>query len=137
VTLEFANGAYGVIHVTALCYEDTPFGQTHHMEFHGSGGTLYSYTDWDTVQQVKGARVGEGLPRELPIPDHIWGKSRRDTVHNTYRDMFRKEDFMIRQFINGILDDTELRPNLDDGARIQKLIDAALLSHKTGQRIEV
>ena len=81
--------------------------------------------------------MGEGMPRELPIPDHIWGKSRRDTVHNTYRDMFRKEDFMIRQFINGILDDTPLRPNLDDGARIQKLIDAALLSHKTGQRVEV
>ena len=137
VTLEFAKVAYGVIHVTALCYEDTPFGQTHHMEFHGSGGTLYSYTDWDMVQQVKGARVGEGMPKELTIPDHIWGSSRRDTVHNTYRDMFRKEDFMIRQFISAIINDEELRPNLDDGARIQRLIDAAVMSHKTGQRIDV
>lgn len=137
VTLEFENGAYGVIHVTAVCYEDTAFGQTHHMEFHGSEGTLYSYTDWDTVQQVKGAKVGEGVPKELPIPEHIWGNARRDTVHNTYKDMFRKENFMIRQFISAIVNDEEPSPTLDDGARIQRLLDAAVLSHKTGRRVNV
>src|SRR5690606_12680816 len=99
MTLEFENGATGVIHVTAVCYEDTPFGQTHHMECHGSAGTLYAFTDWDTVQEVKGAKVGEGMIHDLPIPEHIWGKSRRDTVHNTYRDLFRKENFMIGDFI--------------------------------------
>ena len=137
LTLEFANGALGLIHCTAVCYEDTPFGQTHHMEFHGSNGTLYSHTDWDKTQQVKGARVGEGVPRELPIPDHIWGAARRDTVHNTYRDMFRSEDFMIRGFINGILHDSELVPNFEQGARMQRLVSAALKSHESGKRIEV
>ena len=137
LTLEFSNGAYGMIHCTALCYEDTPFGQTHHMEFHGADGTLYSYTDWDKIQQVKGARVGEGMIRELPIPEHIWGNARRDTVHNTYRDMFRSEDFMIRAFINGILNDTELTPNFRDGARTQRLLSAAVLSHETEARVEV
>ena len=137
LTLEFANGALGMIHCTALCYEDTPFGQTHHMEFHGADGTLYSHIDWDTLQQVKGARVGEGMVRELPIPAHIWGDARCDTVHNTYRDMFRSEDFMIRGFINGILNDTELVPNFEHGARIQRLVSAALQSHETGRRVEV
>jgi len=137
LTLEFANGAMGMIHCTALAYEDTPFGQTHHMEFHGSDGTLYSFTDWDKIQQVKGARVGEGMIKELPIPDHIWGDARRDTVHNTYKDMFRSEDFMIRGFINGIVNDTELIPNLHDGARIQRLISAAIQSHETGSRVVV
>lgn len=137
VTLEFANGAMGVIHCTAVCYEDTPFGQTHHMEFHGSEGTIYTFTDWDKIQQVKGARVGEGMIKDLPIPDHIWGKSRRDTVHNTYKDMFRVEDFMIRGFINGILNDEALSPNLNDGARIQRLISAAIQSHEIGQRVLV
>lgn len=137
LTLEFANGAMGMIHCTALCYEDTPFGQTHHMEFHGADGTLYSHTDWDTVQQVKGARVGEGPVRDLPIPAHIWGDARRDTVHNTYRDMFRSEDFMIRGFINSILRDAPLKPDLADGARIQRLLEAAELSHVAGARIEV
>ena len=137
IIAEFANGAKGMIHCTALCYEDTPFGQTHHMEFHGSDGTLYCITDWDKTQQVKGARVGEGMVRDLPIPEHIWGDARRDTVHNTYRDMFRSEDFMIRGFINGIINDGDLVPNFHHGARIQRLVSAAVKSHETGQRVEV
>lgn len=137
LTLEFASGALGMIHCTALCYEDTPFGQTHHMEFHGSDGTLYSFTDWDKIQQVKGARVGEGMVRELPIPNYIWGNARRDTVHNTYRDMFRSEDFMIRGFINGIVHDRELKPSFEQGARIQRLLSAAVRSHQTERRVVV
>ena len=137
LTLEFANGAYGLIHCTAVCYEDTPFGQTHHMEFHGADGTLYSFTDWDKIQQVKGAQVGDGMLRELPIPEHIWGKARRDTVHNTYRDMFRAEDYMLRGFIKAIIEDSPLRPNLHDGARVQRLLSAASKSHDTGRRVVV
>ena len=128
ITLTFKNGAQGIIHVTTLAYEATPFGQTHHFEFHGSGGTLYSYTDWDTVQEVKGARVGEGVPKELPIPEHIWNGIRHDTVHNTYKDTFRTQDFMARQFVTGIAEDKPLRPNFRDGAIIQRLIDAAVKS---------
>ncbi|MGB1286431.1 MAG: Gfo/Idh/MocA family protein, partial [Aggregatilineales bacterium] len=58
ITMGFENGAIGTIHATAVCYEDTPFGQTHHMEFHGSDGTLYNFIDWDTIQEVRGAKVG-------------------------------------------------------------------------------
>ena len=137
LTLEFGGGAVGMIHCTALCYEGTPFGQTHHMEFHGAEGTLYSFTDWDKTQAVKGMRAGEGMPKAMPIPDEIWGEGRRDTVHNTYRDIFRREDHMIRGFITGIIDDTELEPNFDDGARIQRLISAAAQSHDTGKRVLV
>ena len=137
LTLEFSSGAFGLIHCSALCYEDTPFGQTHHMEFHGSQGTLYNFIDWDKIQQIKGARVGEGAVRELPIPDHIWGKARRDTAHNTYRDMFRSEDFMIRGFINAILNDEEAAPNFRHGARIQRLLSAAQRSHERASRVEV
>ena len=137
LTVEFASGAVGMIHCTALCYEGTPFGQTHHMDFHGSDGTLYCFTDWDKIQGIKGTRAGEGMPIDMPIPEHIWGDARRDTVHNTYRDMFRSEDFMIRGFINGILDDSELAPNFHHGARIQRLISAAVQSHETGSRVEV
>ena len=73
----------------------------------------------------------------MPIPEHIWGNARRDTVHNTYRDMFRSEDFMIRAFINSILNDSELRPNFDQGARVQRLLSAAVKSHDIEGRVEV
>lgn len=137
LTLEFASGALGMIHCTALCYEDSPFGQTHHMEFHGSAGTLYNFIDWDKIQQVKGARVGEGMIRELPIPERVWGNARRDTVHNTYRDIFRSENFMIRGFIDGIIKDRDLQPNFHHGARVQRLLSAALRSHETERRVEL
>lgn len=135
--LEFASGAQGAIHVTAMCYEDTPFGQTHHMELHGSAGTLYSFTDWDRVQQVSGARVGEGPVKELPIPDAIWGKARRDTVHNTYRDVFREHDFMARGFITAIVSDEPVKPDFEDALAVQRVLEAALRSAAEKRRVIV
>lgn len=137
IMLEFESGAQGVLHVTALAYEDTPFGQTHHMEFHGSSGTLYSFTDWDKAQRVSGAQVGEGAVRELPIPDHIWGTARRDYVPDTYKDVFREHDFMARGFISAIANDTPAEPSFRDGARIQRYLQAALLSAQEGRRVQV
>jgi predicted dehydrogenase len=135
--LEFENGARGVIHVSALAYKDTAFGQTHHMEFHGSGGTLYSFTDWIKTQNVSGARDGEGAIRDLPIPDHIWGTARRDNVTDTYKDVFREHDFMARGFVSAIANASPSEPTFRDGARIQRYLEAALLSAQEGRRVEV
>jgi levoglucosan dehydrogenase len=135
--LEFENGARGVLHVSSLAYEPTPFGQTHHMEFHGSGGTLYSFTDWDKTQSVSGARDGEGPIHDLSIPDHIWGTARRDIVPHTYKDVFRDHDFMARGFVSAIANDASVEPSFRDGARIQRYLEAALLSAEEGRRVEV
>ena len=137
IMLEFENGARGVLHLSAQAYEQTPFGQTHHMEFHGSGGTLYSFTDWDKTQSVSGARDGEGAIHDLPIPDHIWGTGRRDIVPDTYKDVFRDQDFMARGFVSAIADNTSVEPSFRDGARIQRYLEAALLSAQEGRRVEV
>jgi predicted dehydrogenase len=136
-TVEFANGALGVIQVTSVAYEGSPFGQTHHMELHGSEGTIYSVNDWNTVQRVSGARAGEGMPKELSIPDHIWGSVRRDTVHNTYRDVFRKENLMVRQFVTAIAEDKPVGPDFRDGARIQQIVDAGIKSNHEGGWVDV
>ena len=51
---------------------------------------LHAVCDWDTVQSVRGVKVGESGPAaELPIPDDIWNGARHDTVHDTYRGIFR------------------------------------------------
>lgn len=135
LALEFSNGAQGLVHVSAMCHEDTPFGQTHHMEFHGSGGTLTSFTDWDRVQRVCGARVGEGAVRPLEIPESIWQGARRDTVHNTYRDTFRKCDFMARGFITAIQEGRPASPDFHDGLRVQRVLAAAELGAEQGRRV--
>ncbi len=137
ILVTFANGAQGSITLSTLCYEGTPFGQTHHWEFHGSGGTLYSLNDWDTIQRVSGTQPGQGPSHELPIPDRIWGNARRDTVHNTYRDVFRKQDHMARGFVTAIATGQPIEPTLHDGARVQQIIEATVKSHKEGRRVEV
>ena len=86
-----------------LCAMRIPFWPNAPHGIHGSEGTLYSVTDWDKIQSVRGAKDGEGLPHELPIPDEIWGKARRDTIHNTYRDVFRQEGHMIGDFIEEVV----------------------------------
>jgi predicted dehydrogenase len=141
VTLSFANGAQGVIHATTVAHEDTPFGQTHHMEFHGSEGSLYHFNDWDTVQRVSGARQGAGPTgvglKELPVPDRIWGDARRDTVHNTYRDIFRRQDFMTREFVTAVAENKAIRPDFHDGALVQRLVEAAVLSDRERRWVAV
>jgi predicted dehydrogenase len=135
ILLQFKNGAQGVIVASAVCYEDTPLGQTHHMEFYGSDGTLYSFTDWDKIQVVKGARVGEGMIKELPIPDDIWGTARREVVMDTYKDVFGKHDFMARGWITAIIEDTEPEPAFAEALHVQKVIAACQLSAKEGRRV--
>lgn len=123
--LQFANGAQGSVHASAVCTEETAFGQRHEFDLHGSDGTLRSVIDWDERQDVHGARAGEGPTRPLPIPDSVWGRARRDTVHNTYRDIFREEDHMTRGWISAIARNEAYSPSLEDGAVVQRITDAA------------
>lgn len=134
MTVRYLSGAYAVLQASAVCWEGTaPFGQTHHLEIHGDGGTLYATCDWDTVQEVRGVRRGEtGGPRPLPIPDDIWGGVRRDRVHDTYRDVFRTTDAMTRGWISAIADGRPIRPDFDDGLAVQRVVDSAAASAAEG-----
>jgi predicted dehydrogenase len=128
ITVRFASGAYGVLQVSTVEWAGTKFGQTQHLELHGSDGTLYSMVDWDNVQEVKGVRASEKGLQTLPIPDALWNGARRDTVHNTYRDVFRQQDNMAREFITAILEGKPVYPDFAEGARVQELLDAAVQS---------
>ena len=140
ICLKFENGAQGVVHASTLAYEPTTFSQIHQMEFHGSDGTLHSYNDWDQTQQISGTRVGEGSVSVLEIPERIWGQVRRDKVHDTYRDVFRKEGWMTGQFIDAIAEGKSAFPDFLEGAFIQRILDAALLSdleHRSVSPMEI
>jgi predicted dehydrogenase len=132
MTVRFASGAYGVLQVSTVEWEGTKFGQTQHLELHGSDGTLYSTVDWDSVQVVRGVKAGDKGLKELAIPDVLWNGARRDTVHNTYRDMFRQQDNMAREYINAIVEDKPVYPDFAEGARVQALLDAAVHSANNG-----
>lgn len=126
--LRFASGAQGLVQASSVCTEETNFGQRHEFDLHGAEGTLRSVIDWDQRQDVEGTRRGEGPTRPLNIPDRVWNNVRRDTVHNTYRDVFRVEDLMTRGWINAIAGGHQYQPSFEDGAIVQRVIDAAARS---------
>jgi len=128
ITVRFASGAYGVLQVSTVEWEGTKFGQTQHVELHGSDGTLYSTVDWDSVQEIRGVKAGVKGPQALPIPDALWNGARRDTVHNTYRDVFRQQNTMAREFVTAIAEDRPVYPDFAEGARVQEVLDAAVRS---------
>lgn len=135
--LRFANGAQGLVQASSVCTEETDFGQRHEFDLHGAEGTLRSVIDWDERQDVLGTRRGEGPTRALEIPEHVWGSVRRDTVHNTYRDVFRVEDHMTRGWINAVSDGSQYSPSLADGATVQRITDAAALSARERRWVQL
>ena len=130
--LRFKNGAHGMVHATTLAYENTAFGQQHEMDFHGSGGTLRQIIDWNSRQQIMGGRVGEETVKMIEIPEHVWGDLRRDNVIHTYKDVFRKEGRMVREFVDAVRDGKSAEPDFAAGARVQAMLEAALKSAETG-----
>ncbi|MEY4338863.1 MAG: hypothetical protein RLZ14_713 [Actinomycetota bacterium] len=133
MTARFANGAVGQLIVSAVAWEGTPFGQTHHVEVHGSDGTLYGYNDWDTAQEVRGLRSGEvGPARALPRTPELWAGLRTDTVHNTYRDVFRTTEAMTRGWVTAVAEGRMCEPDIAHGALVQRITDAAVRSAAAG-----
>ena len=133
LTCRFANGSIGVLQACAMAWAGTSMGQTHHLDIHGSAGRLTAYNDWDTVQRVNFVADGAADPGiELPLTDEagrpLDESVRLDSVHNTYRDIFRSTNAMTRAWVTSIATGTHCRPDFADGARVQHLIDAALTS---------
>ncbi len=126
MTVRFESGAYGTLQVSAVCWEGGAFNQTHHYDLHGSDGTLYTFNDWEATQEVRGLVAGASGPAEvMAIPDDIWGDLRRDTVHNTYRDVFRSGGAMIGEFIDAIIEGRTCEPDFAEGVRVQRLLELA------------
>jgi predicted dehydrogenase len=137
VVVEFENGAQGSLHVTSLAHEPGPFGQRHEIDLHGSGGTLRAMSDWRTIQRVEGCRADEDTPHELPIPEHVWKGARRDTVHNTYRDVFRTQETMTRAFVTAVAGRRPATPDFGDGLAVQRVLEAAARSARDGRRVPI
>jgi predicted dehydrogenase len=135
--LEFENGATGSLHMSSLAHEPGPFGQRHELDLHGSGGTLRAMSDWLTIQRVDGCRADETETHEMPIPDRLFAGARRDTVHNTYRDVFRLQDHMTRGFVTAIARGEPASPDFADGLAVQRVLEASARSAREGRRVEI
>lgn len=136
MTVRFASGAYGTLQVCAVSWEGTDFNQTHHLDLHGSEGTVYAINDWSERQEVSGVRADEPGPAHvLPIPDDIWKGARRERVHDTYRDVFRASGAMIGDWVDAVRTGEQIEPDLAEGARVQQLLDLAEQSAASDGRL--
>lgn len=136
--LHFANGAQGVVHYSSLAYETTSaFKQQHFYDFHGSKGTLYHLNNWFDVQQTIGGQEGEPL-RSLTPPDDIWGNANiPGDVHASYKAVFRQDRLMVGEWIDAILNDSDITPSFADGLAVQRIIETAVQSSNEGRRIKI
>lgn len=136
IVAEFANGAQGILTVSAAVHVSSPFGQRHEFDLFGRDGTIFAVNDWDTVQEVRAGKAGASIA-PVPIPDDIWGDVRRTPVGSTYRDVFRTTPALARGWIDGIRSGTPVDPGFDTGAAVQRVLAACQVSARDGRRVRV
>jgi predicted dehydrogenase len=127
------GGAVGILEVSAVATEGSPFGQKHQLDLHGSEGSIESVNDWDSVQEVRLLRRSSpGLHELVPFPTELIDGLPMHHVGDTYRAVFRQTNTMTRAWASAVAEGTMCTPDLSDGARVQVLLDAALASAAAG-----
>ncbi len=137
IVLTFSNGAKGVVQATTVAHEPTPWGQTHYFDLHGSKGTLRGWTDWENIYKLIGAKAEEQQFQEIEIPELMQDGQQQGDIQKMYKETFRKRGQMTGEFIEAVASGKTCRPTFEDGAEIQKILDAAFLSSQEGRKVEM
>ena len=130
--LEFANGAHASLHVSTANLNGPGLKHTGHIIIlHGLDGTLETCGNpwWDPPRfEVTGLRQGMETAESLPIPPDLL----KGTEVGAPFDIFKKSSAGARQFIDAISNDASISPNFHDGYQVQRVIEAALESARSG-----
>jgi predicted dehydrogenase len=136
--LESTGGTQIHIHASAVAHVG-PGGLQQKIAIHGEQGTLEAdfffgnFGGAGEMQAIRGVRAGETHFEPLPIPDHIWG----EVDPGDPMSVFVKQSAGDRYFIDAILTGSAVRPNFRDGAAVQAVVDAALMSQHSGRWVDV
>jgi predicted dehydrogenase len=132
LVVEFANGAQGVIQLSAVAHTGDRL-QEQHIVLHGQSGTLEIDAYYLLGVELRGIREGEKSFRELVVPDEMWGDVNRDQpLIAQAMEAFLRQPIGDRLFIDAILDDCQVTPSFYDGLKAQEVVDAAMRSHQEG-----
>lgn len=140
LAVEFANGAQGVIHVSAVAQVAERFMEQQ-LLLHGEAGTLevdVSFGGANAGAALRGVRRGEEQFQTLTTPAELWGNV-DDTQPFATRlfELFIKQSVGARLFIDSILADRPISPSFHDGLKTQQVIEAALESQRRGCWVSV
>jgi predicted dehydrogenase len=130
--LDFASGAHGVIRVGTPNIAGPGLTHTGQLAIiHGKEGTLETRGDpWTmpAVSQTTGLRRGADQAETLTVPEHYYGAADRSDAFA----VFRHQSVGPRHFIDAITNDSPASPSFHDGHQVQRIIEAAVESHRTG-----
>jgi predicted dehydrogenase len=128
--VEFANGAHGMIHASAVAHI-ADWSMQQQVKLYGEAGSLeinilYGGAEAGAVIHV--ARNQDDQFRMLEVPASYWGEVSRSEPF----DVFTKQSAGTRSFIDAILANSPVTPTFYDGYKAQQVVEAALVSHKSG-----
>jgi predicted dehydrogenase len=132
LAVEFANGAHGSIHVSAVTNQSgTRVG------LYGEAGSLELVFTF-TGAELRGMRQGEEAWQTLEVPDALWHDAdRTGALIDQIFDLFKRQSVANRMFIDAILDNRPIDSTFYDGWKAQQVIDAAIASHEQGRWITI
>jgi predicted dehydrogenase len=133
--IEFANGMHGTIHASVVAHLADRFMQQQ-VKLYGEAGTLeidYQYGGPEAGAMIHVARNGDQQFQTLDAPAIYWG----DVSRSDPWEVFTKQSAGCRAFIDAILEDHPVTPNFYDGYKAQRVIEAAMNSHRLAKWISV
>ena len=134
VALEFANGAQGVIHVSAVAHVGDR-DQSFQGAIYGEAGSLEFSFDWKEAE-LRGLRAGEEQWQRLTLPPELeGGPVDAPPLDAPFLAPYVTQSVGPRLFIDAILDDRPVSPGFYDGWKAQEVMDAAIASHEQGRWI--
>jgi UDP-N-acetylglucosamine 3-dehydrogenase len=136
VAVEFANGAQGTIHVSAVAHVGDR-GQDFQVVIYGDAGSLELDFTFAGAE-LRGVREGEEEWHTLDVPDDLWqGVDRSRPFVEQLFEVYTKQPIGDRLFIDAIIEDRPITPTFYDGWKVQQVIDAAIASNEQRSWIAV
>ena len=136
ILAEFQTGATGVLESSKLASgRNESWRSLDYVEINGSEGTFEFTTGrWD--QLLAGKKGGPGLaPLAVPREFWTWPGSRRDPGVGDPLVAFRYDQ--VIEFVNAIREQRPCAITFHDGARAQRVMDAAVRSASLGQWVDL
>jgi len=135
--LDFADGAHGTIQLNQRVHMGER-ARDYHAEVNGEAGRAEVDWWWGTPNrwgkvEMRGVRKGETEFQPLPIPDEILQGVDPSDIFG----VFQNHLVGPRLFVDAILRDYQPEPGFDVGLKVQKVLNAALESHQSGQRVTI
>lgn len=131
-TLQFASGAFGVVHVSSVAHTADQWNDWHIL-LNGEHGSLELSRAPDGRLVLYGARRTEEKSRPLALPEHVLAGLPPEQMYNPkLPDVFIRQPVGCRLFIDAILAERPATPTFYDGLKTQEVIAAALESSRRG-----